>query len=99
MTDEESPSQPGDGAPPPNHPRAVMILVFGILGVVVLFPFGIAAWVMGSNALREIDANPAGFQGRQMVKAGEVLGIIAVVLAVIEAVSLGVATATGRIFG
>ncbi len=74
---------PGPYGVPPNHPRAVLILIFGILGIVCCMPFGIAAWVMGNGALREIDANPAGFQGRGMVQAGRILGIVSVVLFVL----------------
>lgn len=95
------PPPPGYGAPqgygavPPNHPQAVTILVLGILGLVCCGPVGIAAWVMGNKALREIDANPTAYQGRGMVKAGQILGIIAVVLMVLAIVFYGLLIAAG----
>lgn len=36
--------------------RGVTILVFGILGLLVCQLLGIAAWVMGNEDLREMDA-------------------------------------------
>jgi hypothetical protein len=57
-----------------------MILIFGILGIVICFGLGIAAWVMGNRALREIDANPGAYTNRGTVNAGRICGIISVIL-------------------
>jgi uncharacterized membrane protein YjgN (DUF898 family) len=76
------PGQPGYGYAP-NHPRATLALVLGILGVVlcnVLAPF---AWAIGGTAVREIDASGGRYGGRGSAKAGQVLGIIGTVLLVI----------------
>ena len=80
------PAQPGPGhggygAPAaPAHPSASTVLVLGILGLVVcgiLAPF---AWVKGTRTLREIDAQPGRWSGRDQVQIGRVLGIVGSVL-------------------
>lgn len=68
--------QGGGGRP---H-RGVLILVFGILGLIICFLFGIAAWVMGNGDLREMDAGMMDPSGRGLTQAGKVLGIVACVL-------------------
>jgi hypothetical protein len=76
--------QPQYGAPPPNHPRAVLILVLGIVSLVCCGLFtGIPAWIMGSSAIKEIDASGGAIGGRGMVKAGYICGIIGTVLSVL----------------
>jgi hypothetical protein len=84
--------QPPYGAPPPgaygqpgysmvqDHPKAVTVLVLGILGLVlcqVLSPF---AWVMGNNVVREIDANPGYYGNRGTANAGRICGIVGTVI-------------------
>ena len=49
--------------------RGTMVLVFGII-----------AWVMGSNDLKEIDAGRMDPSGRGITQAGQICGIIATVL-------------------
>jgi putative exporter of polyketide antibiotics len=72
------------GAPPPNHRRAVLILVLGILSLVCCGLFtGIPAWVMGNSALREIDSSNGAIGGRGMVQAGRICGIIGVVVSIL----------------
>jgi hypothetical protein len=72
------------GAPPQNHPRAVLILVLGILSLVCCgFITGIPAWIMGNSALREIDASGGTIGGRGMVQAGRICGIVGIVLSVL----------------
>lgn len=73
-----------------NPHRGVMILVLGILGLVICFPCGIAAWVMGNTDLREMDAGRTDPTGRGMVQAGRIIGIIATALACLGIV-IGVA--------
>ncbi len=70
------------GAPRP-HPRGVAVLVLGIIGLLICAPCGIVAFVLGNNAMKEIDANPGAYTNRSMVNAGRILGIIAVVLWII----------------
>ncbi len=89
---------PGDGggysAPPPpmggggqiEHPKGMTVLILGILGLVCCSPLGIAAFVMGNNALKEIDAQPGRYSNRQLVQIGRILGIIAMVLLVLTVI-------------
>jgi Flp pilus assembly protein protease CpaA len=66
--------------------RGVLILVFGILGLVVCAPFGIAAWIMGSGDLKQMDAGQMDPGGRGMTQAGRICGIVATVLLAIGVV-------------
>jgi len=59
--------------------NATLILVLGILGIVLCAPLGIAAWIMGNHALRELDQGFGDPSTRGMVVAGRILGIIATV--------------------
>ncbi|UCD76530.1 MAG: hypothetical protein JSV91_06315 [Phycisphaerales bacterium] len=63
--------------------RGAMILVFGILGIVLCVIFGIVAWVMGNNDLREMQAGRMDPAGEGLTVAGKVCGIVSVVLALI----------------
>jgi hypothetical protein len=84
--------------------RATLILVLGIIGLVTsCFPLGIAAWVMGNNDLKEIDAGTMDPSGRSTTNAGRICGMIATILFVVGLViviavfALGVAgAAAGR---
>ena len=74
----------------PDHPSATTAMVLGIIGLagllfcggitLVLSPF---AWAMGGKAVREIDAQPGRFGGRDKAQAGRVMGIIGTVLLVL----------------
>jgi len=63
--------------------RGVMILVFGILGLVCCIIFAIVAWVMGNGDLQEMDAGRMDPSGRGLTQAGKILGIVAVALLVL----------------
>lgn len=78
------PPSGGGAAGPVDHPKGTMILVLGILSLICsCSPLGIAAWLMGNTALKEIDAQPGRYGNRQLVQIGRILGIVAVVLMVI----------------
>lgn len=64
--------------------RGVLILVFGILGIVMCFIFGIIAWVMGNNDLRAMRAGTMDQTGEQMTNAGRICGMIGTILAIIS---------------
>ena len=66
--------------------RGTLILVLGILGLVVCGPLGIAAWVMGSGDLKEIDAGAMDPAGRGSTEAGKICGIIATILMIVGAI-------------
>ncbi|MCL4177337.1 MAG: DUF4190 domain-containing protein [Verrucomicrobia bacterium] len=63
--------------------RGVLILVFGILGLVLCFPFGIAAWIMGNGDLSEIRGGRMDPTGEGLTQAGRICGIVATVLAIL----------------
>lgn len=63
--------------------RGGMLLAFGILGILCCIVFGILAWVMGSNDLKEMAAGRMDPSGEGMTKAGKILGIIGCILAVL----------------
>jgi len=67
-------------ASPREHPQGVTILVLGILSLAVCGLIGPVAWVMGTSALDEIDANPGAYTNRSTVLAGKICGIISTVL-------------------
>jgi len=61
--------------------RGTLILVLGILGLVLTcIPISIAAWVMGSGDLKEMDAGAMDPSGRSVTVAGKVCGIIGTIL-------------------
>lgn len=63
--------------------RGTLILILGILGLVICGPLGIAAWVMGSGDLKEIDAGTMDPAGRGTTQAGKICGIIGTILMII----------------
>ncbi len=66
--------------------RGTLILVLGILGLVVCQPIGIAAWIMGSGDLKQIDAGQMDPSGRGLTNAGKICGIVATILLVLSVV-------------
>lgn len=70
--------------------RGTLILVLGILGLVVCGPLGIAAWIMGSGDLKEMDAGTMDPSGRGNTNAGKICGIIATVLTILGVLIFGV---------
>jgi hypothetical protein len=94
--------QPGPGQPPygwapkpPEHPSSTAAMVLGLIGLVgillcggltlVISPF---AWVIGGRAVREIDANPGRYSGREMASAGRVMGIVGTALLIVGILAL-----------
>jgi hypothetical protein len=57
--------------------RGGLILAFGLIGFLVCLPFGIAAWVMANNDLREMAAGRMDRAGEGLTQAGKIIGIIA----------------------
>ena len=60
--------------------RAGLILAFGILAFVTCQLFGVAAWVMANNDLREMDRGWMDPSGRELTKTGRILGMISTAL-------------------
>jgi hypothetical protein len=99
---------PAYGMPAQDHPSSGLALGLGITGLVgivfcqlLLFaaPF---AWVIGGRAVREIDAQPGRYGGRDKAQAGRVMGIIGTVvlalglLAIVVIVEVAVAAGTSE---
>jgi hypothetical protein len=77
--------------------RGTLILVLGILGLVVCGPAGIAAWVMGANDLKEMEAGTMDPSGRGTTQAGKICGMIACILMIIVVVIFGLLFALGMV--
>lgn len=89
--DYSQPQQPHYGGPPPTQSSgtATAALVLGICGFVVCpLICSIAAIICGNIALNEIDRSGGRVTGRDMAKAGLILGWIGVTLCVIGALVL-----------
>ena len=96
----------GYGTAVPDHPSATTAMVLGIIGLVgialcggitlVLSPF---AWGIGRRAVREIDADPARYGGRDKANAGKVMGIIGTVILVLAVLLVIVAILVLVAFG
>jgi len=56
--------------------NATLILVLGILSLVCCGLLGPVAWIMGNNAMRDIDAGIGNPNDRGLVVAGRILGVI-----------------------
>ena len=98
-TGGQPPVQPVQAYPvgqPMRPHRGVLILVFGILGLVCCMIFGIVAWVMGSSDLREMDAGRMDPSGRGLTQAGKICGIISVALAAVGIV-IGILTSMASV--
>lgn len=79
--------------------RGGLILAFGLLSFVVCPFFGIAAWVMGNNDLREIAAGRMDPTGRDLTQAGRICGIVGTVLLILPMLVIIVAAIGMVIFG
>lgn len=79
--------------------RGVIILVFGILSFVVCPFFGIAAWVMGNEDLRQMSAGRMDPTGRDMTNAGRICGIVSVAILAVPLALVVVAGVAMLIFG
>jgi len=77
---------PEEGIPVMKPHRGVMILVFGILGLVLCQLFAIAAWVMGNNDLKEIRAGRMDPEGEQLTNIGRILGMVGTIILLVGVV-------------
>lgn len=94
-------------APTPNHPQATTSMVLGIVSIIggfmCLLPLFVApvAWIMGSKAVKEIDASGGTLGGRGEAQTGFITGIVGTVLlvlgllAIIALIVIVIATADG----
>ena len=73
------------GPPPvgfgaPEHPRATLVLILGIVSLVVCGLVGPFAWTMGNRVVREIDASNGQLGGRSQANAGRICGMVATIM-------------------
>ena len=74
---------PGSLAPTRYHVphRGPLILVLGLMGLLIQCPiFPLMSWVMGSNDLREMEAGRMDPAGRDLTRAGMVIGMVLSIL-------------------
>lgn len=98
----QPPVQPVQAYPvgqPMRPHRGVLILVFGILGLVCCFIFGIVAWVMGNGDLREMNAGRMDPSGQGLTQAGKICGIISVAFAIVGVIIGILMTIAGSLAG
>ena len=81
---------PGDGYRPrrEQHPEAVAVFVLGLVSVLMLWPLGFLAWIMGNKAMRDVRDRPGVYENENLIVAGRILGIVAAVLTILFAVFL-----------
>ena len=60
--------------------RGVVILVFAILSWVICFGFGIAAWIMANEDLKEMKAGRMDPSGEGITFAGKIIAMIQIIL-------------------
>lgn len=72
---------------PVDHPQGTTILVLGILSIVLCGLLAPVAWIMGSNALKEIDANPGRYGNRSNVQIGRIIGMVYTILMIVVIVA------------
>ncbi len=69
--------------PVPNHPRATVAMVLGIVSLVCCGLLGPVALVMGRKAVAEIDGSGGMMGGRGQAQAGWICGLIATIFLVL----------------
>lgn len=92
------PQYPGGGPQyygPREYPNGTLILILGIVGLIVCGPVGIAAWIMGNKAIKEIDSSSQVYSNRGVVQAGRILGIIATIFLILGTIAFVGLIATG----
>ena len=82
--------------PPPKHGKSTPAMVFGIVSlaglVMCVVPILLApvAWILGAQAVKEIDANPGAYSGRGEASAGKIMGIIGTCLLALVLIAIAI---------
>ena len=85
---------PTYGAMLTPHPSATTAMVLGIGALGGMFVCGIPivlapfAWMVGGRAVKEIDANPGRYSGRDQAQAGRIMGMIGTGLLVLAVIGI-----------
>ena len=66
--------------------RGVLILTFGLLGILFCPFLGLPAWVMSNRDLAEMDAGLMDPEGRALTQVGKVCGIVSAIFLCLWAV-------------
>jgi len=75
---------------PPATKKATTALVLGIVGLTVCVGIAsIPAWIIGNDALKEIERSNGTLGGRSFAQAGKVMGIIGTALGALSVLVLG----------
>lgn len=83
---QQQPYPAGSGVPSyPEHSKATVVFVLGLLGMLVFPPLAPFAWVMGSRELTAIDAGRRPPDNRPLARIGQILGIVISLLLVLFA--------------
>ena len=67
----------------PEPHRGMLVLIFGIIGLITCAIFSILAWVFGNEDLKKMESGRMDPAGRDTTNAGRILGIIGVAMNVI----------------
>jgi len=76
--------------------RGALVLSLGILGLVLCQVLGPIAWVLGNEDLRGMDAGEVDPEGRGLVEAGKICGVVATLM-MIAVVGLLLILVVGRL--
>jgi hypothetical protein len=75
---------------PPATSKATLALVLGIVGLTVCpGAASIPAWIIGHEAVKEIDSSNGQLGGRSMAMAGKITGIVGTALAALGILAVG----------
>jgi len=61
--------------------RGVLVLILGILGLLLCFPLGIVAWIIGNGDLEAMRSGRMDRTGEGLTQAGRICGMVSVALA------------------
>jgi hypothetical protein len=67
-----------------EHPQGTAVLVLGIIGIVACGLAAPFAWVMGNNAMRDVEQYPYAYTNRSNIQAGRIMGIIGTALLALQ---------------
>lgn len=87
MSSPTPPPYPNPATELPQHPKAIAVLVMGILSVMI-WPLGFVAFFVGRRPSREIKQNPPQWSGQDFIKVGRVLGAVTASFTVLVAIAV-----------
>lgn len=79
--------------------RGTTVLILGILAIVLCQPIGIVAWWMGTSDLKAMQRGEMDPKGRSETRTGQILGIVAFILLVLQLLAIGFLVVLSLAFG